>query len=255
MAIAKTRIQPIVLPVMPPANGKVVPPVVSKWKSAPPAIADGKVVFTAPDADSVHCIQLRDGKPLWRKSQQKGDLYLAGVVDGRVLIVAEEHPLFDFKDGKQLWSVDFADLPSGQGVASKGIYYLPLTKGILPIDLAKGESKKLIAAKDGPPGNLVFYDGMLLSQTVTSVSAYPLARYGGAHYKGLDVLAGAPADGRPRQSVLARSANRPVPMTMAGGLCRNAGAAGRRMRNGVCRECLKIPLDLSDISVRLYAVK
>src|SRR5262249_48987973 len=38
---------------------------ISKWKSAPPAIQDGKIVFTAPDADSVHCVNLRDGRPAW----------------------------------------------------------------------------------------------------------------------------------------------------------------------------------------------
>ena len=46
--------------------------IVSKWKSAPPAIQDGKIVFTAPDADSIHCVNLRDGKPVWKKGQSEG---------------------------------------------------------------------------------------------------------------------------------------------------------------------------------------
>src|SRR5262249_34498147 len=37
------------------------------WKACCPIIADGKVVFTAPDARSLHCINLRDGSPVWRK--------------------------------------------------------------------------------------------------------------------------------------------------------------------------------------------
>ena len=99
-----------------------------KWKSAPPAIQDGKIVFTAPDADSVHCISLRDGKPIWKRAQIKGDLYMAGVYQGRVLIVGETQVrILDLKTGSQIWSASTTgDIPSGQGVASKGVYYLPL---------------------------------------------------------------------------------------------------------------------------------
>ena len=60
----------------------------ANWHSAPPVIQDGKVVFTAPDANSVHCINLRDGTPVWKKRQSENDLYLAGVFGGKVLIVA-----------------------------------------------------------------------------------------------------------------------------------------------------------------------
>ena len=56
---------------------------VANWKSAPPVIVDGKVVFTAPDANSVHCINLRDGTPVWKKRQMDGDLFLAGVFRAR----------------------------------------------------------------------------------------------------------------------------------------------------------------------------
>jgi outer membrane protein assembly factor BamB len=150
---------------------------VSKWKSSPPAIQDGKIVFTAPDADSVHCVNLRDGKPAWKKKQQKGDLYMAGVFEGRVLIVGDTNiRALDLKNGSQLWSIHTGDMPSGQGVASKGIYYLPLKKGeILAVDIAKGEVKahNRAALAGASPGNLVFYENMVLSQTPSEVMAYP----------------------------------------------------------------------------------
>ncbi len=150
---------------------------VSKWRSSPPAIQDGKVVFTAPDADSIHCVNLRDGKPLWKRGQQKGDLYMAGVYQGRVLIVSDNKiRALDLKDGSAVWSIQTNDLPSGQGVASKGIYYLPLKKGeILAVDIAKGEVKahNRSANPGVAPGNLIFYEGMVLSQTPTEVMAYP----------------------------------------------------------------------------------
>src|SRR5262249_29594808 len=49
------------------------------WHPAPPVIQDGKVVFTAADAHSVHCINLRDGTPVWKKRQSENDMYLAGI--------------------------------------------------------------------------------------------------------------------------------------------------------------------------------
>lgn len=168
--------QPIALPGMMLPKGVAGTTVLSKWKSSPPVIADGKVVFTAPDADSVHCVNLRDGKPLWKKKQHPGDLYLAGVFAGRVLIVADKTiRALDLKDGSPLWSIDTGDLPSGQGSASNGVYYLPLEKEILAVDLAKGKIKAhhRVPAGGAAPGNLVFYGDMLLSQTATDVTAYP----------------------------------------------------------------------------------
>ena len=48
--------QPFPQPPQPNSNGSQAP--FAKWKSAPPAIQDGKVVFTAWDADAIHCINL-----------------------------------------------------------------------------------------------------------------------------------------------------------------------------------------------------
>ena len=149
------------------------------WKSAPPAIAEGKVVFTAPDASAVHCINLRDGKPIWKSAQKEGDLYLAGVYGGKVLIVGKNSiRALSLANGSQLWTITTGDVPSGQGVASKDIYYLPLSKGeILAVNIDRGTIKAHNrAAGDAaktPPGNLVFYEGAVLSLTPTDVVAYP----------------------------------------------------------------------------------
>src|SRR5207248_6917267 len=78
-------------------------------------------------------------------------------------------------DGKtQLWQVE-TGLPSGFGVASSTYYYLPLKKGeVCKIDLEHG---LVVAHSPSPkneiPGNLVFYDGDVVSQTETVVTAYP----------------------------------------------------------------------------------
>jgi hypothetical protein len=148
------------------------PAVISKWKSAPPALQDGKIVFTAPDADSVHCIDLKSGMPLWRKPRLQGDLHLAGVFDGRVVIVSDKRiRALALKDGSELWSLAIEELPSGQGAASKGMYYLPLTNTVVAVDLAKGQIKARQAGV--APGNLVLHGNLVLSQTATEIVAYP----------------------------------------------------------------------------------
>src|SRR5207248_7801279 len=87
--------------------GNMSPP---NWHPAPPVIQDGKVVFTAPDAHSVHCINLRDGTPVWKKKQSENDLYLAGVFGGKVLIVGKTAVrALSLADGRQLWYVPTGD--------------------------------------------------------------------------------------------------------------------------------------------------
>ena len=172
-------------PMQPPFPGRpfpnmplsLTPP---NWKSAPPVIQDGKVVFTAPDASSVHCISLRDGRPVWKKKQMDGDLFLAGVFQGKVLIAGRNTlRALNLEDGAQLWSVATGNLPSGQGVASKNVYYLPLQKGeILAVDIERGIVKAHNRAKshsnpDLDPGNLVYCEGTVLSQTPTQLVIYP----------------------------------------------------------------------------------
>lgn len=150
---------------------------IANWHAAPPAIQDGRVVFTAPDASSVHCINLRDGTPMWKKKQSDSDLYLAGVYSGRVLIVGKNAiRALSLEDGRQLWYIPTGDMPSGQGVASKNVYYLPLRKGeVMAVDIEKGTVKAHNRAKVAgvTPGNLIFYEGAVISQTPTHIVAYP----------------------------------------------------------------------------------
>jgi outer membrane protein assembly factor BamB/tetratricopeptide (TPR) repeat protein len=155
----------------------------SDWKASAPIIQDGKVVFTPPDGSAVYCLNLRDGSELWKDSRGD-DVYLAGVYGGKVVLVGRTscHAL-RLGDGKSLWSVE-TGTPSGEGVASNNTYYLPLKSGIpskepevCSINLDKGiVEARTRSRKKEVPGNLVFYDGDVLSQTATSIAAYPQLR-------------------------------------------------------------------------------
>jgi outer membrane protein assembly factor BamB len=179
-------------------GGMMVPatdaaPLNSDWKTTAPIIQDGKVVFAAPDGSALHCLNLRDGAPIW-KAERRDGIYLGGVFNGKVLIVGKSTVrALNLSDGQKAWEVETGQ-PSGIGVASDNIYYLPLRAGaqskepeVCPIDIVKGvvlpHDKIRRRDKDkeddplaGIPGNLVFFEGSVISQTPTTIAAYPLLK-------------------------------------------------------------------------------
>jgi outer membrane protein assembly factor BamB/predicted negative regulator of RcsB-dependent stress response len=159
----------------------------SGWKVTAPMIAGGKVVFTAPDANAVHCLNLADGSLAWSHKRGEDDLYLGGVFAGRVLIVGKKSVRgLGLARGETLWTLE-TGLPSGQGVASDNVYYLPLREGarskepeVCAIDVRRGviaahtrSRKRADQEKADAPGNLVFFEGDVISQTATEIVAYP----------------------------------------------------------------------------------
>jgi len=151
------------------------------WQTTPPVLVDGKVVYAAPDSRSLLCLSLRDGSLVWKRPRGDEDLYLAGVLAGRVLVVGSRScQALDLATGKLVWSLA-TGLPSGQGIASNDLYYLPLREDastqqpeVCIIDVKAG---KIVAharsRQKEVPGNLVFQDGDVISQTVTSLAVYP----------------------------------------------------------------------------------
>jgi outer membrane protein assembly factor BamB len=156
----------------------------NNWKVTAPIIADGKVVFAAPDATDLICLNLRDGSPLWRVKRGDSDYYLGGVYNGKVLVVGKDRVrALSLDKGEQVWSCD-TGMPSGMGIASENFYYLPLSHEvgksepeIVAIDIDKGViERRAESRKKEVPGNLVFYDGEVISQNLRTISAYPQMR-------------------------------------------------------------------------------
>jgi outer membrane protein assembly factor BamB len=157
-----------------------------EWKNTAPVVVDGKVIFTAPDSTHLLCLSVKDGNLIWKVDHRAGDLYLGGAYGDKVLIVGKEKcRALNLADGLEAWSL-VTGMPSGRGVATDGRYYLPLKKSeitqspaVCVIDIAKGQivanvrPSKMEPANDAAPGNLLFFEGRLLSQTPTRVVAYP----------------------------------------------------------------------------------
>lgn len=159
----------------------------SYWQVTAPAIQDGKVVFTAPDEKEMHCVSLRDGTRLWSHMRQEDDLYFAGLYNSRALIVGKKKTrAVSLASGQVLWELP-TGMPSGQGAAStpnaegRVLYYLPIRENpssrepeICCIDVDRGIIQAHIRSrKKEVPGNLLFYEGNVLSQNHLEVACYP----------------------------------------------------------------------------------
>jgi outer membrane protein assembly factor BamB/tetratricopeptide (TPR) repeat protein len=152
----------------------------SQWKISAPVIQDGKVVFTAPDARSLHCINLRDGSPVWKKPRSEDDLYFGGVYNGKVVVVGKKRARgLNLTTGEILWDLD-TGIPSGQGIASNNVYYLPLLgrsneePEICAIDVDRGMIIGHARSRAREvPGNLIFFEGDVVSQTADDIVVYP----------------------------------------------------------------------------------
>jgi outer membrane protein assembly factor BamB len=165
-----------------------------RWRASAPIVVKDRVVLTSQDGTHVDCVYLRDGRMLWSVARDEADLYLAGVFDGRVLIVNKNAvKALDLQTGNQVWSQAKTGMPSGQGVAGDGVYYLPLASSldlstsergpeICAIDIKTGKilgrSKVRQETPSDPetPGNLLFVSGDLISQSATKIAAFPLLK-------------------------------------------------------------------------------
>ncbi len=166
------------------------------WKAAPPHALDGKVVFTAPDGQSVECIDILDGSMAWKVKANQDDVYLADAFAGNAIVVGRKGVrALNMADGKQAWSVETGE-PSGFGVRADGVYYLPVKSApgtkepeVVALDLARG---RILAhapsRKREVPGNLFLHEGYVLSQTTGELVAYPQLQ---AKLKQIDRLLGA----------------------------------------------------------------
>ncbi len=152
-----------------------------EWKATTPIISEGKIVYTPPDAGSLYCLDLKDGSLVWSRKRDKEDLYLGGVVAGIVVIIGRQRVEgVRLANGESLWKLP-TGMPSGQGVAAGNVFYLPLREAIhsqepeiCAIDLPRGRIVAHQKTRNKEvPGNLLFFQGQMLSVTPWEIVRYP----------------------------------------------------------------------------------
>jgi outer membrane protein assembly factor BamB/tetratricopeptide (TPR) repeat protein len=148
------------------------------WRGCAPLVSGSRVVFTAPDSESIRCLRLADGGLVWKTARTEDDLFVAGVQEGLVLVVGRNacraHRL---ENGALAWQ-HATSMPAGQGAACGSWYYLPLKEGaVLALNVRNPTLSAQIACKpgngDGLAGNLLCHAGRFWSQGVASLTAYP----------------------------------------------------------------------------------
>ncbi|MFG0334920.1 MAG: PQQ-binding-like beta-propeller repeat protein, partial [Maioricimonas sp. JB049] len=147
----------------------------NRWYDSTVRIADGHVLLTPHDSDRIHCLRLLDGKVVWERPRNEA-LYLAGVYNGRVLLVGRTQvEAISLEDGEPVWE-EPTPVPavSGFGFRHQGILVLPLsTAEITSIDLESGRILATSPLPDGIlPGNLAADGGRIVFQSGTRVAAF-----------------------------------------------------------------------------------
>ena len=154
------RAQPTEEPVrLPPRWGRRFPAMEAHWlhgwRESVVRLDDRRCFFITPRSAAIHALSIESGKLLWSQTVSKG-LFLAPVVDGRLLAIAQYRAIaFDAASGAVLWSSAIG-LPSGRGFTADGRYYLPQADGgLATIDMQTGHVDFPIAPPKDRLGNLL----------------------------------------------------------------------------------------------------
>ncbi len=147
-------------------------------------IADGRLFVTPVDAGSVLCYDLFTGKSLWKIESKDRVTDLASSVSGLYIAFADGNQLvivgtkkvraFEATTGKPRWELDLQELgaPSGRGYWAGSHYYLPTSHSkILQINVESGQCDNEFETEQ-MLGNLICFDGNLVSQSHDLVSTY-----------------------------------------------------------------------------------
>ena len=105
-----------------------------------PLIAAGRVVLLPDQSDSVHCVDLLSGRPVWSHRPARDDsLYVATVDESSVMLVGPDSCRgLDVRTGELQWETR-TPLPSGRGARIGDDYLLPTDDGrIVSIEVSTG---------------------------------------------------------------------------------------------------------------------
>lgn len=152
-----------------------------RWLDSTPVIKDGRVYLTPTFSERLYCLDLITGESLWTAPRVDG-LYLAAVTaDTAYVVGAHQVVPFAVVDGERKSRVPLPAgvTPSGRGLQTPGRYLLPLSSSeIASINLDTGELAERIpligipGAPKLPLGNLIAFQGSIISQSIQSVDCF-----------------------------------------------------------------------------------
>jgi hypothetical protein len=158
-----------------------IPNLRSPWQVTAPIIAGTRLLHAAADSPSLECLDLLDGRLIWKADRASDDVYLAGEHLGVVVVVGRKQCRgLRLEDGRELWRCATA-MPAGQGLFAKGSYYLPISNrgspGLIRINVAQGLAQDALpAGLEFVPGNLILAKRMLIAQSATGIYSMAAAK-------------------------------------------------------------------------------
>jgi outer membrane protein assembly factor BamB len=148
------------------------------WSDSSITVVDGKVLFSPVESNELHCLNLVDGKLIWKQPRQE-DLYLACVERGQAVLVGRRYlRAVRMTDGQEAWkgklTLPEGSVPSGRGYLAAGIYYVPLSSSeVMAVDVSQGRPVRTIKSRENVvPGNLIAHRGRVISQSVDAVESF-----------------------------------------------------------------------------------
>ena len=151
------------------------------WSDATVTLAEGRVIVTPVEADSIFCLDLLSGQILWKEPRPAASLYVGAVHDGKVLIVGgDQVAALRLVDGKTAWVLPLSGegqapgremQTTGRGFLAGDSYYLPTTAQLLQIDVRSGQLVRALPTRE-PLGNLVCYRDQVISLGPESLTTY-----------------------------------------------------------------------------------
>lgn len=160
-----------------------------------PLIAGRHIVWAAPGADWVHCVNAESGQIAWKvprliisggSVEGSRDLYAAGVFHDHVIMIGGRHVRsLRLEDGKQQWIVPVQP-QSGRAVCTEGACLVPQKDGTLAaVDLSSGvikcTSEDAFSSQEQVIGALSADENVLCAATPISLTVFPSAEYIKAH--------------------------------------------------------------------------
>ncbi len=144
------------------------------WLSSPPVVSGGLVLVAPRERDELTAFAAATGEFKW--SAGRGDaLYIIAADQRRVWLGGRSVYCLSLSNGEMIWSADIEAAPTGRGVLSDELVYVPTADGLLSVRAATGKvlGYAPAPASHGPLGNLLCLDDAMFSINPSCVWKYP----------------------------------------------------------------------------------
>lgn len=144
------------------------------WRDNSVMLDQGRVVLSPWDSDELFCLDLLTGESRWdRKVPRGAGIFVAAVHEDQIVVAGKsELTSLSIADAKLVWKCPLGGAPAGRGIHTGATYMIATTESeLLQVSLATGEVVDKMET-DGPLGNLIASDDMIISQNGAMVRTF-----------------------------------------------------------------------------------